>query len=140
VRVYSLHLGTMAGLAPAGRRDQLQAVLRDAGRYPRVVIGGDLNDPGTDGSRGTSATRGRPSTALPPRGSEGWITSFSRGSGVPTASLRARYSMFAVPATTSRFGPSELCAEPTPRRRLAMKADNQGTNSTEVSLRKPSVT
>ena len=46
VRVYSLHLGTMAGLAPAARRDQLQAVLADAGRYPRVVIGGDLNDPG----------------------------------------------------------------------------------------------
>ena len=49
VRVYSLHLGTMAGLAPAARRDQLQAVLADAGRYPRVVIGGDLNDPGIAG-------------------------------------------------------------------------------------------
>ena len=46
VRVYSLHLGTMAGLSPAARRDQLQAVLADAGRYPRVVLGGDLNDPG----------------------------------------------------------------------------------------------
>jgi endonuclease/exonuclease/phosphatase family metal-dependent hydrolase len=46
VRVYSLHLGTMAGLSPAARRDQLQAVLSDAGRYPRVVVGGDLNDPG----------------------------------------------------------------------------------------------
>jgi endonuclease/exonuclease/phosphatase family metal-dependent hydrolase len=49
VRVYSLHLGTMAGLAPAARRDQLQAVLADAARYPRVVIGGDLNDPGIAG-------------------------------------------------------------------------------------------
>jgi endonuclease/exonuclease/phosphatase family metal-dependent hydrolase len=46
VRVYSLHLGTMAGLAPAARRDQLQAVLADAGRYPHVVLGGDLNDEG----------------------------------------------------------------------------------------------
>jgi endonuclease/exonuclease/phosphatase family metal-dependent hydrolase len=46
VRVYSLHLGTMAGLPPAARRDQLQAILADAGKYPRVVIGGDLNDPG----------------------------------------------------------------------------------------------
>ena len=46
VRVYSLHLGTMAGLAPAARRDQLEAVLADARRYPRVVLGGDLNDPG----------------------------------------------------------------------------------------------
>jgi endonuclease/exonuclease/phosphatase family metal-dependent hydrolase len=46
VRVYSLHLGTMAGLGPVARRDQLKAVLADAGRYPRVVLGGDLNDPG----------------------------------------------------------------------------------------------
>jgi endonuclease/exonuclease/phosphatase family metal-dependent hydrolase len=49
VRVYSLHLGTMAGLAPAARRDQLKAVLADAERYQRVVIGGDLNDPGIAG-------------------------------------------------------------------------------------------
>ena len=46
VRVYSLHLGTMAGLSPAARRDQLEAVLADAGRYPRAVVGGDLNDAG----------------------------------------------------------------------------------------------
>jgi endonuclease/exonuclease/phosphatase family metal-dependent hydrolase len=46
VRVYSLHLGTMAGLSPAARRDQLETVLADAEQYPRVVIGGDLNDPG----------------------------------------------------------------------------------------------
>jgi endonuclease/exonuclease/phosphatase family metal-dependent hydrolase len=39
----------MAGLAPAARRDQLQTVLRDAERYPRVVIGGDLNDQGIAG-------------------------------------------------------------------------------------------
>src|SRR3954464_13630404 len=68
VRVYSLHLGTMAGLAPAARRDQLKAVLADAARYPRVVIGGDLNDPGIGGiardegytwptQRGPSTTR-----------------------------------------------------------------------------------
>jgi endonuclease/exonuclease/phosphatase family metal-dependent hydrolase len=49
VRVYSLHLGTMAGLAPAARRDQLKEVLADAKRYPRVIIGGDLNDPGIAG-------------------------------------------------------------------------------------------
>ncbi len=68
VRVYSLHLGTMAGLAPAARRDQLEAVLADAERYPRVVLGGDLNDPGIGGiardmgyawptQRGPSTTR-----------------------------------------------------------------------------------
>lgn len=46
VRVYSTHLGTMGDVAPASRRDQLRAVLADAGRYPRVVIGGDMNDEG----------------------------------------------------------------------------------------------
>lgn len=46
VRVYSTHLGTMAGVAPSGRRDQLRTILADAEHYPRVVIGGDLNDAG----------------------------------------------------------------------------------------------
>jgi endonuclease/exonuclease/phosphatase family metal-dependent hydrolase len=46
VRVYSTHLGTMADLAPVSRRKQLQAILADAARYPRVVIGGDMNDEG----------------------------------------------------------------------------------------------
>ena len=46
VRVYSTHLGTMSDLAPAGRRDQLRAILADAEKYPRVVIGGDMNDEG----------------------------------------------------------------------------------------------
>jgi endonuclease/exonuclease/phosphatase family metal-dependent hydrolase len=46
VRIYSTHLGTMSDLAPVSRREQLQAVLADAGRYPRVVIGGDMNDEG----------------------------------------------------------------------------------------------
>ena len=44
LRVYSTHLGTMGDLAPAARRDQLRAILADAERYPRVVIGGDMND------------------------------------------------------------------------------------------------
>ena len=44
VRVYSTHLGTMGDLAPAARRDQLGAILADAERYPRVVLGGDMND------------------------------------------------------------------------------------------------
>lgn len=46
VRVYSTHLGTMSDLAPAARRDQLRAILADAECYPRVVIGGDMNDAG----------------------------------------------------------------------------------------------
>jgi endonuclease/exonuclease/phosphatase family metal-dependent hydrolase len=44
VRVYSTHLGTMGDLAPAARRDQLRAIIADAKHYPRVVIGGDMND------------------------------------------------------------------------------------------------
>jgi endonuclease/exonuclease/phosphatase family metal-dependent hydrolase len=44
VRVYSTHLGTMGDLAPSARRDQLRAILADAEHYPRVVIGGDMND------------------------------------------------------------------------------------------------
>jgi endonuclease/exonuclease/phosphatase family metal-dependent hydrolase len=46
VRVYSTHLGTMSDVAPASRREQLQAILADAALYPRVVIGGDMNDEG----------------------------------------------------------------------------------------------
>lgn len=44
VRVYSTHLGTMTDVEPAARRDQLRAILADAARYPRVVLGGDMND------------------------------------------------------------------------------------------------
>jgi endonuclease/exonuclease/phosphatase family metal-dependent hydrolase len=44
VRVYSTHLGTMGDLAPAARRDQLRAIVADAAPFPRVVIGGDMND------------------------------------------------------------------------------------------------
>lgn len=46
VRLYSTHLGTMSDLAPASRREQLQAILANAASYPRVVIGGDMNDEG----------------------------------------------------------------------------------------------
>jgi endonuclease/exonuclease/phosphatase family metal-dependent hydrolase len=46
VRVYSTHLGTMGDVAPAARRDQLRAILADAERYPRAIIGGDMNDEG----------------------------------------------------------------------------------------------
>jgi endonuclease/exonuclease/phosphatase family metal-dependent hydrolase len=46
VRVYSTHLGTMSDVTPASRQEQLQAILADARRYPRVVIGGDMNDEG----------------------------------------------------------------------------------------------
>ena len=46
VRVYSVHLGTVIGVGPGGRREQVHAVLDDAARYPRVIIGGDMNSHG----------------------------------------------------------------------------------------------
>jgi endonuclease/exonuclease/phosphatase family metal-dependent hydrolase len=33
-------------MSPAARRDQLHVILADAAHYPRVVIGGDMNDQG----------------------------------------------------------------------------------------------
>jgi endonuclease/exonuclease/phosphatase family metal-dependent hydrolase len=44
VRVYSTHLGTLADVGRAARRDQLRAILADAAPHARVVIGGDMND------------------------------------------------------------------------------------------------
>ncbi len=46
VRVYSVHLATMAGLPPGARREQLRTVMADAEGYAHVVIGGDMNDAG----------------------------------------------------------------------------------------------
>ncbi len=46
VRVYSVHLGTVVDVGPGARREQLRAVLADAARYPRAIVGGDLNDTG----------------------------------------------------------------------------------------------
>ena len=46
VRVYSVHLGTIADIGPGAHRDQLSTVRADAARYARVLLGGDLNDQG----------------------------------------------------------------------------------------------
>lgn len=43
VRVYSTHLGTPLDISASARRTQLRAIIKDAQRYERVVIGGDLN-------------------------------------------------------------------------------------------------
>jgi endonuclease/exonuclease/phosphatase family metal-dependent hydrolase len=43
VRLYSTHLGTAADLGRAGRAEQLAFILKDAERFPRVVLGGDMN-------------------------------------------------------------------------------------------------
>ena len=44
VRAYSTHLGTVADVGGAGRREQLRAILRDAAGHDRVVIAGDMNE------------------------------------------------------------------------------------------------
>lgn len=46
VRVYSVHLATWAEASPSARRGQIAAVLADAARYDRVIIGGDMNNHG----------------------------------------------------------------------------------------------
>ena len=43
VRVYSTHLSTIFDVRRSARRDQFLAILADAAKYPRVIIGGDLN-------------------------------------------------------------------------------------------------
>lgn len=53
LRVYSIHLSTPLNQAEPERRDQLEAVLRDARGWRHVVIGGDLNA----GNLGDMATR-----------------------------------------------------------------------------------
>lgn len=44
VRVYSVHLGTMVDLGFRARQDQVNAILADAAAYPRVIVGGDMNN------------------------------------------------------------------------------------------------
>ncbi len=43
LRVYSTHLSTIFDVRSSARRDQLRAILADAAKYPRVIIGGDMN-------------------------------------------------------------------------------------------------
>jgi endonuclease/exonuclease/phosphatase family metal-dependent hydrolase len=44
VRVYSVHLETMVAIEGPQRRHQVEAILADAARYPRVVVAGDFNN------------------------------------------------------------------------------------------------
>ena len=44
VRVYSTHLGTIADISAGRRRDQLRAIISDAGKFPVAIIGGDMNE------------------------------------------------------------------------------------------------
>jgi endonuclease/exonuclease/phosphatase family metal-dependent hydrolase len=43
VRVYSVHLETPGGISGVDRQRQAAAVIRDAERYPRVIVAGDFN-------------------------------------------------------------------------------------------------
>lgn len=43
VRAYSTHLGTPADINAASRRAQLQAIIADAAKHARAIIGGDTN-------------------------------------------------------------------------------------------------
>ena len=45
VRAYSAHLGTYADVDAASRAEQLHAIAEDASVFPRVIVGGDMNDP-----------------------------------------------------------------------------------------------
>jgi endonuclease/exonuclease/phosphatase family metal-dependent hydrolase len=43
VRVYSVHLETLGGIKTVNRQRQAAAIVRDAWRYPRVIVAGDFN-------------------------------------------------------------------------------------------------
>jgi endonuclease/exonuclease/phosphatase family metal-dependent hydrolase len=83
LRVYSTHLGTMGDLAPAARRDQLRAILADAEHYPRVIIGGDMNDAGV-GEVARAQGYAWPTQHGPPTASLGRLDHiFVKGLGAP---------------------------------------------------------
>ena len=46
IRVYSVHLETPVGISGHARREQAEAIIADASRYPRVVVSGDFNSRG----------------------------------------------------------------------------------------------
>ena len=64
VRVYSTHLGTPADMGREGRADQLGFILKDAERFPHVVLGGDMNS-GDVGSIAVSAGYAWPTRDIP---------------------------------------------------------------------------
>ncbi len=45
VRIFNIHLATMVENGPGERREQLEAVLDDAGNFDRVILAGDFNSP-----------------------------------------------------------------------------------------------
>ncbi|MEO5826396.1 MAG: endonuclease/exonuclease/phosphatase family protein [Gemmatimonadales bacterium] len=63
VRVYSTHFGTIADIGPGRRRDQLDAIMRDAEPFDRVIIGGDMNS-SSIGEHATAAGYAWPTPTL----------------------------------------------------------------------------
>jgi endonuclease/exonuclease/phosphatase family metal-dependent hydrolase len=84
VRVYSTHLGTPLDIGGGSRRAQLRAILADAAAYPRVIVGGDLND-GDAGAVVRDAGYAWPTERGPRTTRFGrWDHVFLRGLTVPT--------------------------------------------------------
>lgn len=83
IRVYSTHLGTIADISRASRRDQLATIMKDAQASSLAIIGGDMNGAHfaeTSESNGfTWLTAAIPRTTRFGR----WDHFFSRGLGVP---------------------------------------------------------
>jgi endonuclease/exonuclease/phosphatase family metal-dependent hydrolase len=43
LRLYSMHLGTVFDIGARARREQFEAILADAARFPLAIVGGDMN-------------------------------------------------------------------------------------------------
>ncbi len=50
VQVFNVHLATMVENGPRQRREQLEAILDDAGHFDRVILAGDFNSPRIPGA------------------------------------------------------------------------------------------
>lgn len=91
IRVYSVHFGTLADIGPGARADQMRAVLADARRYRRVIIGGDFNSHGVGRVARDSgyawATEFSPRTARAGR----WDHIMFRGFRVPVGAAGVAY-------------------------------------------------
>lgn len=83
VRVYSTHLGTPADLGWEGRVAQITHILRDAERFPRVILGGDMNSREV-GRVVRDAGYAWPTDTIPPSNMFGRLDHlFTRGVAIP---------------------------------------------------------
>lgn len=83
VRVYSTHLGTPADLGWEGRVAQITHILRDAERFPHVILGGDMNSRDI-GRVVRDAGYAWPTDTIPPSNMFGRLDHlFARGVAIP---------------------------------------------------------